>query len=109
MTRMNYFFEDGDIARDFLNKSTKEINTDKKHILSMFDDFILNSSFDDGDYEIIFEYDDEDLLRRVSFINHLAMETKIRKTKKDIFKKSAPYVVVACLFFLLGTFNHTRN
>lgn len=109
MTRMNYFFEDKDIARDFLNKSTKEIDTDKKHVLSMFDEFILNSTFDDGSYEIIFTYDNEDKLREVSFINHEAKEFKIKKTKKDICKYYLPFAIVAGIFFSLGVTTRRRN
>ena len=104
MTRMNYFFEDKDIAKEFLNKSVSEIDTDKKHVLDMFDEFILNSSFDDGSYEIIFTYDSEDKLREVSFINHEAKEFKIKKTKKDICKLYLPFAIVAGIFFSLGVF-----
>lgn len=102
MTKMNYFFEDKEIARDFLKKSVEEIDTDKKHVLDMFDDFILNSTFDDGSYEIIFTYDADDKLREVSFINHEASEFKIKKTKKDVCKHYLPFAIIAGIFFSLG-------
>lgn len=112
MTKMNYFFEDKDVAKDFLMKVTDEIFSDKSYILKMFDDFILNSTFDDGDFEIICTFDDYDILREVTFINHLAgevKEMKAKKTKKNICKLCILSAIIAGIFFSLGATTRRRN